>query len=223
MAFVSSKNGEDITGSNVTSVPTSSAMNVVAGSLLVACVMHNSSVSISSITDGGSNGFTYGGITGTNISAGRAVEIWRKYNASANAAAIFTAAIGSSSYPAIVVLQFSGMETASALDQTASGFADTNSTVTSDSFTPTQAAEVAIAAACENTAELIWTPDAGYIGVTASAGLFAQYKIGLATSPQTVEAANGNGQYKAIAVATFKEAGGGGGGSSQNLFFRRRR
>lgn len=218
IAYVDVKNGENITGSSVASVATSATMNVVSGNLLVACSMHQQGATLTGITDGGSNAFTSTGTVGTNASAGRSVDIWYKANATANAAATFTASFSpNSQYPTIIVMQFSGVATSSLLDQTASGFADVNSTVTSSSFTPAQANEVAIACAGENTAELSWTPNSGYTGVTASAGTFAQYKITLATSSQTVSAVNGNGQYKAITVGTFKEAAGGGGGSTPRL------
>jgi len=218
IAFVSATNGEDITGSSVTTVDTDSGtMNVAAGALLVAGVKHNSGVSLTSVTDGGSNSFTYAGVSGTNAAAAQEVEIWYKQNASANATATFTATTGSAAYPGIVVMQFSGVATASSLDTTASNSADANTTVTSNSFTPAQTNEVVVAFAQDNGNGGVWTADTGN-GYSTHANavsgtaheVFGQYNITVAASGQTVAAVNDLGTYKSIAVATFKEAGGGG-------------
>jgi hypothetical protein len=218
IAFVSATNGEDITGSNVTTVATSDTMNVAAGALLVAGVKYNSGVSVASITDGGSNSFTYAGATGTNASSAQEIQIWYKQNASANATATFAATTGSASYPGIVVMQFSGVATASALDTTTSNSADANFTVTSGSFTPAQTNEVVVAMAQDNGNGGVWTEDTakGYsTDANAVSGtaheVFGQYNITVAASAQTVAAVNDFTSYKSIAVATFKEAGGGGG------------
>jgi len=191
-------------------------------------VKHGPSVSVSGVTDGGSNSFTDTGLLATNATTGIAVGIWYKQNASANAAATFTATTGSAAYPAIVVSQFSGVATSSAYDTGATGAgAPTALSVTSGSFTPAQAAAVAIAFAQENSNGGVWSPDTGYT-TAADAGtaneVYGQYKITLATTGQTVTATNDIAQSKSIAVAVFKEAaGGGGGGSTTNLFYRRRR
>lgn len=223
IAYVSGTNGEDITGSGVTSLATSSTMNVASGNLLVAFIKHSSGVSISSVTDGGSNSFTDSGISGVNSAVGQAVSVWYKQNATANATATITANFGSTSYPAIGVVQFSGVATSSAYDTGATGFADASGSVTSGSFTPAQTNSVAIAGAQENTNGGTWTADAD--GYTSAAGalsgtaheIYVQYDITIPSGAQTVTAANDFGQYKSIAVVVFKEAGGGGGSPARSL------
>jgi len=216
MALVDTAHGQDISGSNLTSIATTSGtMNVASGALIVVGVKHNSGVSVSAVSDGGSNSLVYVG-TATNASAGQSLDIWRKENATANAAATWTATIGSAAYPAIRAVQFSGAALASALDASNfAGFSDASSTVTSGSFTPAQTNEVAIAFAMCNSLPGTWSPDTGWTQVASGAGLFifAQYKTPVAASAQTVAATNDLGQYNAIGVATFKDAAGGGGGA----------
>lgn len=204
--------GEDISGGSITSIATSATMNVAAGNLIVVGVKHNSSVTVSSVTDGGSNSLTKAG-TATNVAAGQSIDIWYKLNASANATATWTATAGSAPYLSIAALQFSGVATSNALDVAEfTGTADAAITVTSGSFTPAQTNEVAIAIAQENSNGSVWSTTSNYTPTTASGTghqVYAQYDITISAGAQQVAVTNDTAQYKSLGVVTFKEASAG--------------
>lgn len=105
--FVASATGSD--DANDTNVSTSSTLNVATGDLLIAYVTwEDGTTTVSSLTDGGSNTFTFD--TGDDVNDGPAnvnVHPLYKLSATANATATFTATIGASrSFKRIVVFQY---------------------------------------------------------------------------------------------------------------------
>lgn len=126
ISFVSAKSGADGSGSTLTTIATSSTMNIAAGNLLVCGT--KTSTAPSSVTDGGSNSLTL-------INTSGPINTWQKMNTSANATATITASGFSSAYPAIICQQYSGVKTSAAIDIQTTGTSSGSTTVTSSAFT----------------------------------------------------------------------------------------
>lgn len=119
----------------------SPGITVQNGALLIGCA--RSSVSITGLSDGGSNTFT--SIVQTLNGAGNAyIHCFYKENAVGGSNLRFTFTVSSGTYSGGMVAQYTGIETASALDlyRTVLG---TGGTLTTTSFTTAQANELIFA------------------------------------------------------------------------------
>lgn len=186
------------------------ATSLTAGNLIVVLVRANTSTNpfVSSITDTAGN--TYTRIS--NLSGGGDTsELWYAKNTSGNGSNVVTVTFnGTYATWSGSTAQYSGCDTSSPLDATASATANSTS-VTSSSFTTAQADEVIVGASQISQVGGTWTPDTGYTNrVTDSSGVTnIQDKI-VSTIQTTVTTKGtcGSGAPMHIHVATFKAAGG---------------
>lgn len=185
----------------------------VTGNLIVVGVRwyRSSAQDISSVVDTAGNTYTF--ISSKNDGADQ-VELWYAYNVTGNASNVVTVTFsGITSYRVVCVGEFSGAKTsATPLDQAPAGGTATTASVTTGAFTPAEADEVSVAFSEVANIGNTWTPDTGYTSQVQDSDTICmmQYKVGPATSSQTVTATTGSGPTKIIIAATFKQESGGG-------------
>ena len=121
-----------------------------------------------------------------------------------------------SAHLAISVLQFSGVDSASPLDASATGTATSATLVTSGTFSTATANQVLVAGGASYDYSRTWTADTGYTipsgASTEYAVSTAQYQI-VSSTQNNVTAdltVSSSSAALSIMVATFKEASGGG-------------
>jgi hypothetical protein len=145
--LVSKAQNDNSTGSQVTTLATSSTLNVASGNLLVCGTRQGTdTTNPTSITDTAGNTFTR--ITGSNSASGaNLTTLWYAKNATANASDTITANWGGAgeAYASIHCIQYSGASTSAPLDQSTNGTGSTTCQVNSAAFTTTVANEAIVA------------------------------------------------------------------------------
>lgn len=167
LAFVNSATG---TGDGSSTTIAAGAANHTTGNLITVQVIWSSAAgTLNSIADTAGNTYTRDASSKIDTGSDNA-ETFHAENATGNAANVVTATFSTGvTFRRIMVHQYSGAATASALDQVGIGSASATQTVTSASFTTTQADEVIVSAAGSSVGE---TWDAGAAGTirTSSVG-----------------------------------------------------
>lgn len=182
------------------------AINVSTGNLMVIGIIINngSAITISSITDTASNTYTQA-IRDRQSAESTSLDIWYAQNVTGNASNVITANFsGSAGYAFMYAAQYSGAATASALDQTSTGYT-TGTSVASSAFTTTQADEVLTAIGYYSSAD---TPTAGSgYTMVSDAALRCLYEYQIVSSIQssvTAGYSTTGSNSKMVVVATFK-------------------
>lgn len=214
IAYVNSPTSFADDGNAYTSQVTGS-FNVSAGNLVVVGVWWvDGGVAVTSITDTAGNTYSATAAKTQNAGTGRSSQLWYAKNTTANAANIITVNLGSARRLAIVAAQYSGLDTTAPIDAAVGGQDDAgaSSTLTSASFTTTQADELIVQFG--NGSGTTVTVGSGYTSRATSGQRTLGDKIVSAiqtgvTSSMTM----GGADYWSINAASFKMAGGGGGGA----------
>jgi len=219
-----------ITNSASSTVATAFGSDILAGSLLVACVPYYNpagTISVSSIADTRSSTWAkaYGPVTVTSIGGDWSLEVWRAYNSTAGANTVtvtYSASVAEGR--GVAVTEVTGAATSNAQDQSMGrAMVDPGTVadaVTSDpTGTTSQANELVYG--CTNVLPYdTVTEGSGFttLGNTSNSGTYnrmaIEYKTVSATSTYaaTFTSTDVNSDASTI-VVTFKEAGGGGAAS----------
>ena len=169
-----------------------------------------------SVSDTASNSYTQ---IGTVLDSGFTCQAqFYANNITGNASNVVTATWSTPSgmFLAISVLQFSGVDSASPLDASATGTATSATLVTSGTFSTATANQVLVAGGASYDYSRTWTADTGYAipsgATTEYAFSTAQYKIVSSTQTNVTASLTVSSSSAALSimVATFKEASGGG-------------
>jgi hypothetical protein len=198
--------------SSVTATNTT-AYHSTAGALIVA-VIRSQNGSVTSVTDTAGDTFVQAGSdSGSTVRT----EIWYALNATGNSANVVTANwSASTSFTNVVVQEFEGVATSSALDATASGTSTTTTLVTG-TYSTVEQYEVSVIAASQNGGYTFTS--SGFNNVpqsTSSTKLLYRFLTATQSSITTTVTSSG-GTDGSIALATFKgtaNTGGGGGGET---------
>ncbi len=137
-----------------------------AHNLIVAYVLCDASLTVNSVTDTAGNSYTNTGVSSTDTSASpnSKVSVFYAKNISANASNVVTANLsGSSTWNAVMALQYSGVHLATPYD-TGNGHFNTPSSTSihSGSFTPAAAGELTVAGGVASFGATTWTNGSGY-------------------------------------------------------------
>ena len=192
----------DSGGSSVNTL-TTAAMNLSAGNLLVMGIRGgSSSLTVSSISDTAGNTFTQCPSAISNTS--NMTDIWYAKNTIANAANQVTVNYsGSATFQGVIASQFVGLNTSSPQDTSANGHA-TGTSVTSGSFTPAGAGEVAFVVASPSSGAA-WTAGTGYGLQTNSGTSNVQTETGyIGTGSQTASISIVGSNNLDLSVCVFK-------------------
>ena len=189
-----------------------------AGDFVAVCVRWAASTAtISTVTDTASN--TYADSGAGRVQVDGVTDSWTQlfyaYNTSANASNVVTVTFsGTAGYQAVIASEYSGVQTsADPKDVGNTGTANNQASVTSGSFTPSVANEVAIACVSKNGSTSTITAGTNYTVRTQQFSAIPNYvngiedRIGAPVSSQTASASVGAGtDFWSIIVYTFKEA-----------------
>lgn len=205
MAFVNSTTGS---GSSVTSFSLS-ALNCTSGNLLVVLWTSQEGAGGDTVSCSDSAGNTYTGLTIRGSGGLASARIFYAYNITGSASNVITLTIGvSRRYMAAHALQFSGMDTTSAVYAGESGGVGGGAaTISAGSISVTGNA---VAVACFTSSnDRTWTPGSGYTEVGEIGGShMTEYQIGTSSSYNPDATASGTSTLTA-AAAVFKEASAG--------------
>jgi len=197
---------------SASSITTTESPSVTAGNLIVVATRVNSvSVTVTSVTDTAGN--TYTKINSTFTSSVTSFEMWYAWNITGHAAnfitANFSAAVGSRG---ILAVEFQGVLSSSDPLDTSAGAASVSSisTLVTGAYTTTEAEELLIMMAQEESASSIWQAySVNHFGVVATTNPLpvecCAYRINLAieTGATALIGSNGNVPRQVI-VAAFK-------------------
>lgn len=215
MALVQTKSQSS--GGYVNSYTVAFTSNVTAGSLLVLNLTAGVADTISSITDGRSNTWTSGATTANSETGERKTWMYYVKNAASGATTVtitFTAGM----YPdsAVIMREYSGMDTTSPLDQTSTAndgasYVQTHSAGTTG--TTTQASELIIlGGGCSAAADPVFAAGSGYGNVVQQKG-FDLYTYSVMTDKVVSSTGTQTGNFTTTSyvrgqgyIATFKFA-----------------
>lgn len=225
IAFVgpSTTNSEN-TGAQSNTIA-SGAFDAIAGNLIVVAIRYerNAGQNITNVTDLAGNAYSPAASLQLSSPNGNAnLSIWYAKGVTARTSNTVTVTFsGNTSYRNIITSQYSGVDTSSPVDVTATGLVSSGGTVTSNSFSTNQPVSVIVAAAQASTANTSanWTAGSGYIkrnqtspsqvlGLEDNITSSAQSSV-TASLSHTV-----SGAPKSIVVVAFKAGSTGGGGGS---------
>lgn len=155
-AFVANANGYDVSGNQLSSISTSSTLNVTSGQLLhVACYVYSNPGTMTVTDSGSTNTFSAGpaGVIGPfdGLSHGY-IETFYASNTVAESSDTITCHFsgGIAAYVGVMVNQASGVATSSPVDTYASNLSQGFTSITSGSFTTTNSTDIVIASAAVN-------------------------------------------------------------------------
>lgn len=191
---------------NVTACTTTPSISVTAGNLLVVLSAQSKNTTVASITDAAGNTFVTASARVLQTGAGSA-ETWYAKNVAGNASDQVTVNLSTTDSPDIFVIQYSGLDTASPLDNVAIGSGANGTALSTSNVTTTAANEVLVSFAGANGT---LTAGTNYTIVdTAAAGKRAdQDRTVSSTGTYNATAtASASGAW-IINLATFKAAGG---------------
>jgi hypothetical protein len=192
----------DSAGSSVSSLATA-AQNVAAGNLLAVGIRGGAnSLTVSSVTDTAGNTFTQCPSARSNTT--NMTDIWYAKNTTANASDVVTVTYsGSATFQGVIAEQFVGLNTTSPQDTSANGHA-TGTSVTSGSFTPAGAGEIAVVVASPSSGAA-WTNGTGYTLQTNSGTSNVQTETGyIGTGAQTASINIASSNNMDLSVCVFK-------------------
>ena len=192
----------DSGASSVSSLATA-AQNLAAGRLLVVGIRGgSSSLTVSSVADTAGNSFTQCPSARSNTS--NMTDIWYAKNTTANAADVVTVTYsGAATFQGVIASQFVGLNTTSPQDTAANGHA-TGTSVTSGSFTPAGAGEIAFVIASPSSGNS-WTAGTGYGLQTNSGTSNVQTETGyIGTGSQTASINISGSNNMDLSVCVFK-------------------
>lgn len=184
-----------------------------AGSLVVAGLLSNNNVTISTATDTAGNSYTTA--VGPFLKTGVGT-LWLIYKENATGigstntlTVVFSAASGGGE---IGIAEYSGVATSTSLDQHPVGASGTTGTaITSTSFNPGTAGELVVAFAADAGTGGVPTAGTGYSNIVQPDAFTAMIeKLSASTGSQTAGATHTSGAW-AIVAATWLTAVGGGG------------
>jgi len=219
LAFVNCK-GAGSAGSSVSTLQ-SGAISATAGNAVYIYAVFKAACGASTLTvsDLDSDTFTAIGSKVANASGAMCSYMWYCKNLVGNASEKYTVNwTGGGSAPlSFSVIQFSGQDTSSPFDQTATpGFGNVATTATTGTWTTTSANEIMVTGMGSYALSRTWTGDTGWtLDSTCLApsdqNATIQYKIVSSTQTgiSTVVTISGAGTYIDALVATFKQASGG--------------
>jgi hypothetical protein len=199
--------GAVFNGTPVTTV-SASAINATSGNLIAVFVTYYYGVhgdpATTTITDTAGNTYTQVD-TRDNGASQKIISFYAK-NIVGNASNVVTATFSSNTiYTDIFVLQYSGLDTASPLDAHTTGTASASTSVTSSSFTTSQADEVIVAGAFDDTGGPL-TAEAGYTKqVSVNNGGVEDKIVSSIQTGVTASMTGASGNW-GMAVMTFKQA-----------------
>lgn len=192
----------DSGGASVNSQATA-AQSVTTGNLLVAAIRGgNNSLTVSTVTDTAGNTFTQCPSARSNTS--NMTDIWYAKNITGHASDVVTVNYsGGATFQGVIAMQFVGLSTTSPQDTSANGHA-TGTSVTSGSFTPAGAGEVAVVVASPSSGAA-WTAGTGYGLQTNSGTSNVQTEIGyIGTGSQTASINIVGSNNLDLSVCVFK-------------------
>lgn len=204
---IATATGADETGTVVTSISTSSTLNIGTGQLIaVECYVYGNSVPVTTISDTNStNTFTIspeGWAAGFNANA---ISFYAK-NTVAKSSDTFTCNFATGQqFVGIMVNQITGASTSSPLDTHAIA-TGSGSPMTSGSFTTSSANELIIAAGCTDNNGSTFTPGANFILNNHQSGTQGADELWNTSSTQsgvTAGLAFSGGSTWAISVMTY--------------------
>lgn len=210
IAYVNSGAGgvDTVAGTSISA----SAISAITGNFIVVSVRAYSIKDnfVSSVTDTAGNTYT----KATSIlQSGDGLELWYAYNITGNASNVITANLdGSYRYRYIIAAQYSGVYTGGdPLDVTATGgHAGGSASITSGTFTTTQADELVVASATIAQSNTSWTAGSGYTKRADSPQAVTSLEDKIVSSLLTNDTASYTNssatESKSIVVATFVES-----------------
>jgi hypothetical protein len=191
-------------GGSAVSTIAADAQNAVAGNLMVVGIRPGSSATtVTSVTDTAMNTYTQCPSARSNTSA--STDIWYAKNITGNSANVVTANLsGATSFSTIAAMQYSGANASSPQDTAANGHA-TGTSVTTGSFTPAGAGEVAVAMASNNSGAGTWTAGTGYVlrAVEVTSNTISEDSL-ISTGAQTASITFGSSSGLDLSVCVFK-------------------
>jgi len=202
----------DSGGTAKTTVNTA-ATSMTAGNLSFVFIHWRNSCSTTTATITNTAGDTYTQIGGyqNNSAAGTCSARFYNSNSAGHASNVYTVTLSASvQNPSISVLQTSGLRTTSVLDASVSSAITTaGTTITSPSFSTTQASELMVAGGSSYNTGGTWTADTGWTKPSSCDGpnkwSTIQYQVVSSTQSNiTTTLTRSITAYLAIGVATFK-------------------
>lgn len=208
ITLINTSKVSDYTGTLASSIALPATSLTTGNFIVVATRWLPNSSTITSITDTAGNTYVKA-IGRTATSSGTRVEMWYAYNVTGNASNVVTITPSVNvQYYGVVASQYSGIKTAAApLDTTAVGNA-TGTSVTSASFTTTQAYELIVSSSDFNSSlGPTWTAGTGYTIQAQDASGVETLQDKIVSSIQTSVTASitlSTSRGLSISVATFK-------------------
>lgn len=220
IAYVTAAKGIDTYDGTTGTTQASASWNLANTNRLIVVGIRwastTSGISISSVVDTAGNTYVDSGVGRLTLasSVGYAQMYYCKATTATNATNVVTVTFSSATdYKSVIVAEYSGADTSAPLDVTASGTNASAASVTSGSFTPTTASQVAVAIGAHGPAETgTYTAGTNYTKrdvTTANAGdhLVLEDRLSAPASAQTAGLTNTSTFWHGIIVATFKPSG----------------
>lgn len=204
IALVNVSGGHNSTGSTVASISTN-ASSLTAGNLLVVGV-RSSSTTAPTMSDTATN--TFGSpVNSVSDVGGDTVWEYRVANCLGNASNVVKASFSPSvNYVAIISHQYSGADTTSPYDVSATGNTSGGTSITSGSFTPTNTGDVGVAFGSVGALGVTWTAGANYTKQRTEDFFQSEDRLSTGTSSQTAAISCNTSADMQIVVATYKPA-----------------
>lgn len=212
IAYVGSTSGDNYSGSTTTT-PAASAFSVSTGHAIIVGIRYvrTAAEAVSSCSDTASNTYQSAGAS-VNDGFDTILELWYALGVTANASNVVTCTMSAAvAYWGVVAADYSGIATTSAFDQAATGVENSGGvTVTSGSFTTTQADELIVGVAQTNILDATWSTGTGLSTIrvqgTSNITMLADAIVSTIQTGATATMSNSASNAKTLAVATFKAA-----------------